>query len=191
MNPPRSSDKLHLVGTFSDAARRKAQNIVTMNIASSVAALAKRLLSRQWIENISEKVLWEGNRILGEACLIAGEPPLPSQPSRIPVLVLKEITSQLNRIGIELLNKEFVHLTAKLCLERIATLYKEIPLEISADAAIQIYADMTFFTIALPGIDRDLFKESQEKLREKVPSPDHTCLTFSVLKGLSRGFKNH
>lgn len=84
------------------------------------------------------------------------------------MLVLKEMASQLNRIGIDLLNKEFVHLTAKSCLESVAAIYNEIPSEISADAATQIFADMAFFTIALPGNDDELFKEAREKAREKV-----------------------
>jgi hypothetical protein len=102
---------------------------------------------------------------------MAGEPPLPSQPSRIPVLVLKEIASQLNRIGIDLLNNGFVNLTAKLCLESIAKSYGEIPPEISADAAVQIFTDMTFFIIALPGQDEDTLKVAREKLREQVHLP--------------------
>jgi hypothetical protein len=111
--------------------------------------------------------------------LTAGEPPVPSQPSRIPVLVLKEIASQLNRIGIDLLTNEFVNLTATLCLESIAQSYSEIPLEISADAATQIFTDMTFFMIAFSGRDHDTLNAAREKFREKVLLPS-AFLTSSV-----------
>jgi hypothetical protein len=96
--------------------------------------------------------------------------------------VLKEIASQLNRIGIDLLNNEFVNLTAKLCLESIAKSYSEIPSEISANAATQIFTDMTFFMIAWPGLDVDILKAAREKLREKVHPPS-VILTSSVPKG--------
>ena len=60
-NPPPSSDKIHLVDTFSETGRQRAQTIVSESIASTVATLTKRLLSsRTWTGDIPEKLLWEG-----------------------------------------------------------------------------------------------------------------------------------
>jgi len=83
--------------------------------------------------------------------------------------VLKEIASQLTRIGIDLLNRDFVQLTGKLCLERTTAIYNNeiAPLEISADAAAQIFTDITFFAIALPGND-GILKDLRDKLLARV-----------------------
>ena len=83
-------------------------------------------------------------------------------------MVLKEIASHLNRIGIDLLNKEFVRLTVKSCLESIAKSYDEIPSEISADAAAQLFTDLTFFMTALLGKEDGTLEAAREKLRDKV-----------------------
>jgi len=85
------------------------------------------------------------------------------------VLVLKEIASHLSRIGIDLLNRDFVRLTCKLCLEQTATIYNNeiAPLEVSPDAAAHIFADILFFRIALPGND-EVLKEVGDKFLAKV-----------------------
>ena len=85
------------------------------------------------------------------------------------MLILKEIASQLSRIGIDLLNRDFVQLTGKLCLERTTAIYKNeiAALEISADAAAQVFADIMFFTIALPGND-GILRVVRDKLLTKV-----------------------
>ena len=85
----------------------------------------------------------------------------PVQPTRIPVLLVKEITSQLNSLGIDLLNREFVLGTMKYCYDNIALEYEGLVTEISDDAVLQLLADVVFLEIALLG-------EKGEKLKGKL-----------------------
>src|ERR1700736_2795562 len=97
-----------------------------------------------------------------------GDPAIPVQPTRIPVQLVKEISSQLNALGIELLSKEFVIGTLKACREAVGSVYNEIVSEgeISSDAALQLLTDVMFLEIGLASGKE--FAPVKDKLIEKV-----------------------
>ena len=86
--------------------------------------------------------------------------------------ILKEITSQLNSMGIDLLNRDFVLATMKSCRESIVSAYSDVTVDISEDSALQLLADIVFLEIALSGNESGEFEELRGKLLEKV----HACL---------------
>jgi hypothetical protein len=87
------------------------------------------------------------------------------QPTRLALQAIKEISSQLNALGIELCNREFVSGTMGVCRKKLAVVYDEIG-HVSADAALQVLADVVFLEIALAGGDE--FQSVKEKLVERV-----------------------
>jgi hypothetical protein len=116
------------------------------------------------------------NRVFGKVhprCLRLdiGEPRHPVQPTTVPVVIIKEITSQLNAFGIEVLDRGFVTGTLNLCGESVSSVYDEVvfgQIEISSDAASQLMADVTFLELAFSSLEGDLFKKSKEELISKV-----------------------
>jgi hypothetical protein len=87
------------------------------------------------------------------------------QPTRLALHAIKEISSQLNALGIELCNREFVSETMRVCRKKLAVVYDEIE-HVSEDAALQVLADVVFLEIALVGGDE--FQSVKEKLVERV-----------------------
>ena len=137
-------------------------------MASKVVSIATQLLSsRQWTEKIPEENLWEGISILLEY-LIIGDPRAPVQPTRIPIQLLRELCSRLISLGIEHLNPEFVSGTKRYCREGIATVYAEMDEDISANAALQLLADLIFLEISLSSTDDGEFNLAKQKLSAKV-----------------------
>jgi hypothetical protein len=116
------------------------------------------------------------NRVFGKVHprslrLDIGEPRHPVQPTTVPLVIIKEITSQLSAFGIEVLDRGFVTGTLNLCGESISSVYNEVvfgPMEISSDAALQLMADVTFLELAFSSLEGDLFKKSREQLISKV-----------------------
>jgi hypothetical protein len=93
---------------------------------------------------------------------------VPVQPSRIPVQLLREVSSLLKSVGIELLTRNFVMGTMRACRESIATIYDEIGHDVSVDAALQLVSDILFLEIALSSPDDGEFRQVREKLAGKV-----------------------
>ena len=95
---------------------------------------------------------------------------MPVQPTRILLQLVKEISSRLNALGIELLEREFVNRTLKTCRETVASVYDEFisSREVSADIALQLLAHVVFLQIALS--DESEFHTIRDKLVEKVRS---------------------
>lgn len=181
LNPPPSAEKLELVHSFAESARTKAQNYISEHIASLTGSLAKRLLSsRRWTDKVPEQSLWEGITPSRRISDVKGEPGIPVQPTRIPIQLIKEITSQLNSLGIELLSRDFVLDTMKSCRDTIASAYNDVLMEISEDAALQLLADISFLEIALSVQEMGEFKQVKEKLCEKV-TVSLVLIDFSVL----------
>jgi len=132
------------------------------------ASFANQLLSsRIWTEKIPEQNLWEGT-VSRKKYLIPGDPHIPIQPTRIPIQLLKEIMSQLNSLGVDLLNRDLVLGTMKSCRESIAAVYSDMMTEISDIAALQLLADTVFLEIALSGQEIGEFNPVKEKLVVKV-----------------------
>jgi hypothetical protein len=100
--------------------------------------------------------------------LIIGDPLIPTQPTRIPIRILKELTSHLNSLGIELLNREFVNGIVSLCRENITAVYSDLVNEASSDAALQILTDVAFIEITLAGQEKGEFNKLREELIKKV-----------------------
>jgi hypothetical protein len=95
---------------------------------------------------------------------------VPVQPTRILLQLVKEISSRLNALGIELLEREFVNRTLKTCRETVAGVYLEFisSREVSVDTALQLLAHVVFLQIALS--DESELHAIRDKLVEKVPS---------------------
>jgi hypothetical protein len=95
---------------------------------------------------------------------------VPVQPSRILLQLVKEMSSRLNALGIELLEREFVNQTLKTCRETVAGVYDEFisSREVSEDTALQLLADVVFLWIALSGESE--FATIRDKLVKKVRS---------------------
>jgi hypothetical protein len=95
---------------------------------------------------------------------------VPVQPTRILLQLVKEISSRLNALGIELLEREFVNRTLKTCRETVAGVYREFisSREVSVDTALQLLARVVFLQIALS--DESELHAIRDKLVEKVPS---------------------
>lgn len=93
---------------------------------------------------------------------------MPVQPTRIPILILKEVTSELNSLGIDILSNDFIRGTMKSSRESIAFVYCDVLVEIIEDAAMQLLADIVFLEIALSGQKEGEFQDIREKLSEKV-----------------------
>jgi hypothetical protein len=116
------------------------------------------------------------NRVFGKVhhyCvrLDIGEPLHPVQPTTVPLVIIKELTSQLSSFGIEVLDRGFVTRTLEFCSESISSVYDEVvfgPMEISSDAAMQLIADITFLELAFSGLEGDVLKQSREELITKV-----------------------
>lgn len=104
---------------------------------------------------------------------MVGDPRAPVQPTRIPIQILKDITSRLNALGVDLLRRDFVIETMRCCRESIIACIEEIPTEeISADAAMQLIADIVFLEIALGPKGGEELSAARKALIEKV-SHDH------------------
>jgi len=97
-----------------------------------------------------------------------GDPPAPVQPTRIPILLLRELSSQITSLGIELLSPQFVLGSLRCCRERIATVYDEISDDISSDAALQLLADIIFLEVALSCPEEGEFAQIKPKLSGQV-----------------------
>jgi hypothetical protein len=155
LNPPPSTNKFSFIADFARESRLQANSYLSEKIASKCASLAKDLLaSRPWKGSFPEQQLWEGNDSIK-----------PVQPSRIPIRLLDEMTSQLNSFGIELLTKDFIQGVINSSSERIATIYVEFDEEITSDVALQILADLLFLQIAL---STTAFSHAKEKFLNKV-----------------------
>jgi len=166
-NPPISGGKADLMDTFAKEGRLTAQSHLSKAIASQVEVLTKQLLdSRSWTEPLPEQKLWEGMFAIVAALTIDE----PKQPTRIPLLILKDITTQLNSFGVNLLNKEFVFETKKRCAERISSTY-DITFsgdkEISSQIAMQLLADVLFLCLTLAS-GSDAFRAIEDTLLIKV-----------------------
>ena len=72
-------------------------------------------------------------------------------------------------MGIDLLTREFVIETMKCCRETVASAYEEIPREeMSAEAAMQLIADLVYMGIALAEQEDGEFHNVRKGLLEKV-----------------------
>jgi hypothetical protein len=116
------------------------------------------------------------NRVFGKVHphylrLDIGEPLHPVQPTTVPLVIIKEITSQLSSFGIEVLDRGFITGTLEFCAASIASVYDEVvfgPSEISSDSAMQLIADITFLELAFSNLEGDVLKRSREELITKV-----------------------
>ena len=165
LNPPQSTNKLSFVESFAKDARLKANDYLSKAIASKTGSLTKQLLSsRPWKENLPERHLWEGT-LRSKYESDKGDGKRPIQPSRVPIQVLREITSQLESFGIELLTRDFVQGTITSCSDSIVNAYVEFAEDVSSDVALQLLVDIMFFEIALSAT---AFSQAKEKFMEKV-----------------------
>lgn len=167
-NPPAPKEQMDFIASFASNARTIAHEYLSKSMASKVISIGTQLLSsRRWTEKIPEENLWEGISILLE-CLIIGDPRAPVQPTRIPVQLLRELCSRLISLGIEHLNPEFVLGTMRCCREGIAAVYAEMNGDISANAALQLLADLIFLETSLASTDDGEFDLAKQKLSAKV-----------------------
>lgn len=100
-----------------------------------------------------------------------GEPAHPVQPTTVPLLILKEITSRLSSFGIEVLNQQFISATLELCCESICSVYEEVisgNIEMSSNAALQLIADIGFLEVVFSGLHGDSLKRLRDEFTVKV-----------------------
>lgn len=117
-----------------------------------------------------------------KALLITGDPRMPTQPTRIPVRILKDFTSQLNSLGVDLLNREFVYGAMCLCRESIAAVYNDLVSDASSDATLQMLADVSFLEIALRAQEKREFNGLREELVHKVSFHFIPYAKYSVMR---------
>ena len=100
---------------------------------------------------------------------MVGNPRAPVQPTRIPIQILKDITTRLNALGVDLLRRHFVIETMRCCRESVISCFEEIPTEeMSGDAAMQLIADILFLEIALGAKQGEELSAARKSLIEKV-----------------------
>jgi hypothetical protein len=75
----------------------------------------------------------------------------------------------LNTLGVDLLRRDFVMETMQCCREGVVASFEEIPTEeMSADAAMQLIADIVFVEIALGAKGVEELSDARKTLIEKV-----------------------